>query len=226
MPSADLFLRLLKEKDLVSAEVLQAARREIETTSPPLDAVRISLWLVQGHHITAGQAERLLSAAAEKTEIPSPKLPIPKAFLPKSSEVERPTEKAAKPDGAFRAKSSEPRRPADQAGRPDVRSPGPKAPQTQRPEAIPADNLELTPLVEEGKNKRTATKPAWSSSLPAMESNVANPPAGSPAGGQGNKKPLPAPKTEGPVRTGPGPSRLGRELESLGGEIGIRPLDA
>ena len=66
MPSADLFLRLLKEKDLVSAEVLQAARREIETTSPPLDAVRISLWLVQGHHITAGQAERLLLGGCRK----------------------------------------------------------------------------------------------------------------------------------------------------------------
>src|SRR5208283_2186779 len=108
------FLRLLEEKDLVSAEVLQAARREIQDASPPLDAVRISLWLVQGQHITAAQAQRLLSAAAEKTELPSPKLPIPKAFLPKSSEAERPTEKAAKPDGSFRAKSSEPRRPAGQ----------------------------------------------------------------------------------------------------------------
>ena len=70
MPSADLFLRLLEEKDLVSAAVLQAARREVQQSSPPPDAVRISLWLVQGQHITAAQADRLLSAAAEKTEAP------------------------------------------------------------------------------------------------------------------------------------------------------------
>ena len=61
MSSADQFLQLLEEKDLVSAAVLQAARREIEGASPPRDAVHLSLWLVQGQHITASQAERLLA---------------------------------------------------------------------------------------------------------------------------------------------------------------------
>ena len=84
MPSADLLLRLLEEKDLVSAEVLQAARREIQRSSLPPDAVRLSLWLVQCQHITAAQAERLLAAAAEKTEVYGPKLPPLGALQPKS----------------------------------------------------------------------------------------------------------------------------------------------
>jgi outer membrane protein assembly factor BamB len=73
MPSADLFLRLLEEKELVSPEVLQAARREAQKSPQPQDAVRISLWLVQGQHITASQAERLLTAASEQAEAPKPK---------------------------------------------------------------------------------------------------------------------------------------------------------
>ena len=71
MPSADLFLRLLEEKDLVSAEVLQAAWREVQRSSPPPDAVRLSLWLVQGQHLTAAQADRLLSATPKKRRLPS-----------------------------------------------------------------------------------------------------------------------------------------------------------
>ena len=225
MPSADLFLRLLKEKDLVSAEVLQAARREIETTSPPLDAVRISLWLVQGHHITAGQAERLLSAAAEKTELPSPKLPIPSAFLPKSSDAVRPPEEAAKPGGSYRARSSDSRRLADQAGKPDVRPPGPKAPQPQHPE----QPLKTTwNLPRWGRQAKTDGHPRIRPSPvpPAGQSNGANLlQASSPAGVQGKQKPLPAPKTEGQGEKGPASARLGGDLESLGGEMS-GPLDA
>ena len=99
MPSADLFLRLLEEKDLVSAEVLQAARREIQRTSPPPDAVHISLWLVQGQHITAAQAERLLRGGSRKSGAsPGPKPPLPKAFQPKPPEPQRPAAAAPADD--------------------------------------------------------------------------------------------------------------------------------
>ena len=96
MPSADLFLRLLEEKDLVSAEVVQAARREMQRSSLPPDAVRISLWLVQGQHITAFQAERLL-AAADNADVSAPKSPSPRAFQPKSAEPQRPANQIRAP---------------------------------------------------------------------------------------------------------------------------------
>ena len=52
--------------------------------SPPADAIRISLWLVQGQHLTATQANRLLSAAAERTQIPEPLPPAFRSHQPKS----------------------------------------------------------------------------------------------------------------------------------------------
>ena len=135
MPSAELFLRLLEEKDLVSAEVLHALRREIQQSSLAPDPVPISLWLVEGHHITASQAQRLLAAVAEKTDTPAPTPP---------------------PSGGFRAKSSEPQGQTRQAGKPDVRDLQPKPPEPRRP----ADDLELAPLAEDKEAKSATTKPA------------------------------------------------------------------
>ncbi|MGO9109386.1 MAG: PQQ-binding-like beta-propeller repeat protein [Thermoguttaceae bacterium] len=172
MPSADLFLRLLEEKDLVSAEVLQAARREIQRTSLPPDAVRISLWLVQNQHITAAQAERLLAAAAEDSHVPWP----PPPPLPR----------------AFQAKSPEPQFPAGQTGKPDVRALQPKVPQPPQPAAAPADNLELAPLGEEGEGKRTTAKSEKPSSPVPQDTEPATPWASSPAESQGKKSPAPA----------------------------------
>lgn len=86
MASAEHFLQLLEEKDLVSYRVLQAARREVQATSPPPDAVAICLWLVQGQHITASQAERLLAVVKDRASIsrwergepkPTEVLPVP-----------------------------------------------------------------------------------------------------------------------------------------------------
>jgi outer membrane protein assembly factor BamB len=139
MASAERFLQLLEEKDLVSAQVLDAARREIQRTSPPPDAVGLSLWLVQGQHITASQAERLLSAVLQnvddkpsigrwqkgepkptetlKASIPAPPAP-PRSESPKaaanSSMDELDLAPEAEPSGAAK-KSVKPAKPAPPA---------------------------------------------------------------------------------------------------------------
>ncbi len=210
MPSAELFLRLVEAKDLVSARVLEAARSEIERSSPPMDAVRMSLWLVQRQHITADQAERLLSAAAESTEIPSPKLPIPKAFLPKSSESHHVKEQqGGKAGAASPPKTSQPQRPAGLAGKADARSARPK--EQQYPHRN--DDQELTLLGEDEKTNRSSAKSSEPASKPAKGSETANPWAKQPtAVGQGKDKAAP-------------PAKLGGEMEPLAGKMS-GPLDA
>src|SRR5208337_3982383 len=147
MPSADLFLQLLEEKDLVSTEVLQAARREFQRSSSPVDAFQISLWLVQGHHITASQAERLMAAATERADDPEPKSRLPIAFQSKSLDRRR---------GA-----------ADEAEKPSIRGFQSKFPQPPTPAANrstePDLDLELTTLTED---RSTSAKPAKPSPAP------------------------------------------------------------
>lgn len=199
MPSADQFLQLLEEKDLVSAAVLQAARREIQGSSPPHDAVHLSLWLVQGQHITASQAERLLAAVAEKAKVPEPKPPIPNTFQPKSPELQRPTDQAGKPDLR-----------TDQAGNPDVHAFQPKFPKPQRLATAPVDDLDLAPLAEEVASKAGKTNPAKASSAP-QDSRATSSQTSSPAEIQGKKSSATA--------------KISGELESLEDTM-KGPLDA
>lgn len=212
MPSADQFLRLLEEKDLVSAAVLQAARREMQRSSPPPDAVHLSLWLVQGQHITASQAERLLAAVAEKVADSGPKPPEPKVFQPESPEPlepQRPTGQAEKPD-VRAGQAGKPDVRAGQAEKPDVRAFQQKSPEPQRPAAVPEDDLDLAPMEEERVSKAGKAKPAKAGS-PPQDSSAASHQASSPAESQGKKSSAAA--------------KIGGELESLEDTM-KGPLDA
>jgi outer membrane protein assembly factor BamB len=138
MPSADLFLRLLEEKELVSAEVLKAARREGQG-SPPPDAIKISLWLVQGQHITASQAERLLAAAAERSETAGPKAPPKESFshvgkTPKSPPPPKPQRSPARDDEELALLDED----AGKAGRPAAAASPPTPPAAASVPAPPA----------------------------------------------------------------------------------------
>ncbi|MEI8376045.1 MAG: PQQ-binding-like beta-propeller repeat protein [Planctomycetota bacterium] len=213
MSSADQFLQLLEEKDLVSAAVLQAARREIEGASPPRDAVHLSLWLVQGQHITASQAERLLAAVAEKADVPGPKPPIPRVFQPKSPEPKNSADQAGKPDLR-----------TDQAGKPDVRAVQPKVPEPQRPAAAPEDDLDLAPLPDEVASKAAKTKPAKASSA-HQDSRAVSPPTSSSAEARGKKSPAAAAKAGSSSKKNSVTAKIGGELESLEDTM-KGPLDA
>jgi outer membrane protein assembly factor BamB len=138
MPTAEQFLRLLEEKELVSPPVLQAARREIER-SPSSDAVGLSLWLVQGSHITASQAQRLLAAINVAEPAGRPNVP-------------------ASQTGKQDVQGSQARKPdvqASQARKPEVRPPEPPRP----PKPAPVDDLGFAPLDEGPGSKPGAMKP-------------------------------------------------------------------
>jgi len=231
MPSADLFLKLLEEKELVSAEVLESARREFLQSSTPADAFQISLWLVQGHHITASQAERLMAAAMQKGGAPEPPPTPPKAFQPFSLQRQRgPADQTERPRaGAFKSKFTLPPPPSN-------------TPSAER-------DLELTALAED---KPTAAKPARPSPAPPADdanSAQAGPPAdsqgmkslrsGSSAGGRGKKTPRASPPGDSQgmkspwagspagshEKTDPSTAGIGGELESLENTT-KGPLDA
>ena len=186
MATAEQFLQLLEEKDLVSLNVLQAARREVKGTSPPPDAVGISLWLVQGQHITASQAERLLAATMERASfsrwqkgepkptevlrVPIPPPPAPPRFAPQAPE------------------SPSPAGPGE--------SPPPK-PQSAAQKSL--DELELAP--EPAPGHAAATKPLKSSPPAAKAPSAAATPAAAPRAG---------PKPAG----SPGHPRVGRRPKS------------
>ena len=185
MPSADLFLQLLEEKELVSAEVLQAARREIQRSSPPPDAVHISLWLVQGHHITASQAERLLAAAAEKADVAGPKPPVPSV-----RQTSNHTPKVGWSLTYVPAKS------------PTAAS------------ATSADDLELASLEEERGNKSATTKPARPGSAAAKGLRCGKSSRQARAAESQDKKSPAAVASREPGQEAPA-AKIGGELESL-----------
>ena len=188
MPSADLLLRLLEQKDLVSPEVLQAARAEIQRSSPPPDAVHVCLWLVQSHHITAAQADRLLAAAKENEAPPTPEPPQWRGGRPLQAAATK--NDAAAPSRAterFGARSV-PATPTDKTKSPAppaaARSPA-SAPPDAKPVAGDADDFELAPLEEEPK-KNSARKPDAIS--PAITAPAkASGPQEAPANNQGKK---------------------------------------
>ena len=173
MASAEQFLQLLEEKDLVAAQVLQAARREAQRTSPPPDAVGISLWLVQGQHITASQAERLLAAVMEKTS--DPRAGAPPSFSRWQKGEPKPTEvlrvpippPPAPPRFAPHVPESPPA--ADRGESP------PRKPQSAAQE--PLDDLELAPEPVPGHaaaRKPVATAAPQAGPKPAASPKAAN----------------------------------------------------
>jgi outer membrane protein assembly factor BamB len=192
MAAAELFLQILEEKDLVSAQVLQAARREIERTSPPPDAVGLSLWLVQGQHITASQAERLLAAVMQKSSEQPPSMARWQKSEPKPTEALRTS--MPPPPAAARPKppAAEPRSPGRE-----------KAPAASRPKPAakaPADELDLAPMTEQegdsAKKPAKAAPPVKEAATPAVEAKAAK---------------SPGPKAAGPAK----PATVGGSLEPL-----------
>jgi len=208
MPSADQLLRLLEEKDLVPPQVLQAARLEVQRTSPPPDAVAISLWLVQGQHITATQAERLLAALAEKSDNPpqtsrwfkgeAKPADVSKSSIPLPAALER-----------FAQRWAEPSSPAAKSDSP----PG----QPKPPTASQSDDLELAPLAEEDAGPKKAAK--------LSSSATQEPGRTAPSGGFRRRRPeSPSAATAKPGES-PKPADVGHELDSL--ETTMKgPLDA
>jgi len=246
MPSADLFLQLLEEKDLVSEEVLEAARRELQRSSPPPDAFHISLWLVQGQHITASQAQRLMAAAAQQAEASPSEPPLPMAFQPKPFQQGGPADQVDKPGGrAFRRKLPD--------SRPTTSTPAPEAEQDLELAALAEDGpatarppKSSAPPPKESGGARPAGPPADSQGMkgvraggPATSRGKKSPRAGSPSDSQGMKIPsVPSPAdSQGmkSLRTGaaaasqeqtnPSPAKIGAELEPLE-EATKGPLDA
>jgi outer membrane protein assembly factor BamB len=204
MASAEQFLQLLEEKDLVSSQVLDAARREIQRTSPPPDAVGLSLWLVQGQHITASQAERLLTTVLQKGEDKSP--------------LARWQKGEPKPTEAL--KSSIPVPPAP------PRSESAKSPARSNPKSAPPakgqqpaaktslDDLDLAPEPEPAHGAKKQSKPAApGAASPAPKKPDASPAAPSAAQSKGGKD-------TATVK----PESLTENLDSLDKKIG--PLDS
>jgi outer membrane protein assembly factor BamB/tetratricopeptide (TPR) repeat protein len=62
MPSAEQFLAVLEEKDILPPEVLGALRRTLRETAKPPAAQALADWLVRHGHLTPSMAERLLAA--------------------------------------------------------------------------------------------------------------------------------------------------------------------
>jgi outer membrane protein assembly factor BamB/tetratricopeptide (TPR) repeat protein len=61
MPSAEQFLAVLEEKDILPPEVLGALRRTVRETAKPPAAQALADWLVRHGHLTPSMAERLLA---------------------------------------------------------------------------------------------------------------------------------------------------------------------
>jgi outer membrane protein assembly factor BamB len=180
MASAEQFLQLLEEKDLVSAHVLQEARREMQRTSPPPDAVGMSLWLVQGQHITASQAERLLAAVMAKAGDNSSFSRWQKGE-PKPTEVLRAPIPPPPAPPKFTAHAPESPSQTDRGESP------PRAPQSAAQGSL--DDLELAP--EPAPARAQAKKPIKSSSPAAKAPAAATAQTTAP---QGGPKPAGSPK--------------------------------
>jgi hypothetical protein len=204
MPSAELFLKLLEEKDLVSDTVLQAARREIER-SKSSEAVGLSLWLVQGQHITASQAERLLSAAAaaeQKTKAGQP---------PKREEEGASVRAGQAGKTGVQGQAGKPNLPGSQGGKPGVRS-------SERSRPKPADDEEMTFLDDDAESKSAPSKP------PSPPATLPPPPATVPtvrvAATPGTGSP-----DEKATKSGSPGAKIGGDLDPLADTM-KGPLDA
>jgi outer membrane protein assembly factor BamB len=208
MASAEQLLQLLEEKDLVSSQVLDAARREIERTSPPPDAFGLSLWLVQGQHITAAQAERLISAVQQKAADDKPPFARWQKGEPKPTEALKskiPTPPSPKSDSA--------KAPGKQAlqGAPSAKAP---------PAATSSlDDLELAPEPERAGGANKPAKAAKPAATPAA-APVAKKPAAAPG-----QPAAAAPKgAQAATAAKPAGAGVGEKLQPM--EAKVEPLDS
>ncbi len=229
MASAEQFLQLLEEKDLVSPQVLQAARREIGRTSPPPDAVGMSLWLVQGQHITASQAERLLSAVMEKASDPAAdtlrRRPVPQPSISRWQKGEpKPTEALRQPIPPPPSPPKVGQRAHESRAATRSGDPRPDRPQSPTPNSM--DDLELAPEPGPTGGQAAQTPPlAGAPKKPAKPTRPA-------AKAQGTATVSPAtpsagaPAQQGPKTSGAStPAAVGGPLEPL--EKTMRgPLDS
>ena len=203
MASAEQFLQLLEEKDLVSAQVLDSARREIQRTSPPPDAVGLSLWLVQGQHITASQAERLLSAVLQKADDKP-------SFARWQKGEPKPTEALKTP---IPAPPAPPRTEPGKAAARSTPQSSPSANRSQPAANSSLDDLELAPEPAVGGAKKPAKPAAPPAAGPATKKSASSP-AGSTAAQAKSSKAAAAANQAG----------VGENLESLDKKVG--PLDS
>jgi hypothetical protein len=164
MASAEQFLQLLEAKDLVSAQVLQEARREIQRTSPPPDAVGLSLWLVQGQHITASQAERLLAAVMEQAN--------EKSSISRWQKGEpRPTESLRTPIPPPPAPPKIAPHISGSASSAEHSEPRPSS--SQRPAQSQLEDLELAPEPGSASSKKSSSTAAIPAATPTPGSKAA-----------------------------------------------------
>ncbi|MBN2579696.1 MAG: PQQ-binding-like beta-propeller repeat protein [Pirellulales bacterium] len=75
MFSAEDFLTLLEEKDLLSPETLAKLRRQIAQSGKRIPAAKVAKLLVEKGHLTPAQAKRLLDAGKPPAEKPTPAAP-------------------------------------------------------------------------------------------------------------------------------------------------------
>ena len=204
MASAELFLQLLEEKDLVSGQVLDAARREIQRASPTPDAFGLSLWLVQGQHITASQAERLLSAVLQKAEDKTPFARWQKGE-PKPTEALK-TSIPAPPPHSKTESAKAPARPNPQ-GASSANRPQPAAKSS-------LDDLDLAPEPDPAGGAKKPAKPA----APPLPGPTAKKTSGGPA------EPAAARPNRSKADTATKPEGVGEKLEPLDKKLG--PLDS
>ena len=74
MISAESFVSLLEEKDLLAPEVLLSIRQQLRESTQPLDADAIAHLLIRQGHLTASLAERLLAGQTGKPESAAPQI--------------------------------------------------------------------------------------------------------------------------------------------------------
>jgi len=145
MISAEEFLRLLEEKDLVPGELIEdlrdkIARSNVPTNAPPwnkpVTAARLAKWLVDNGHLSRLLAQRLLAKAEQPPEAAGPSRPerskLEKLQKPPPAEEEE-LGFAPLPEDEVKKKTGPPATPARPA-----KPPPPSKPPSTGPEPPPA----------------------------------------------------------------------------------------
>ncbi len=105
MISAEQFIDLLVEKDLLPSKVIGSLRKRVAESKKPIPAASVAKLLIKKGHLTPALAKRLLAAGKEPADTPTPE---PRKTVPKSQEDdlglapldEDRAEKTAKPQAA------------------------------------------------------------------------------------------------------------------------------
>ncbi len=184
MVSADKFLDVLQQKDLLPEGVLRSLRRQLAELGEPLPAAALARQLIQAGHLTPPLAKRLLATAGQGEE----------PAAPTTASEEKPEQKK-EPDPAAQATEE------GELGLVPLEEDEKKKPEKARPAATPPAkpdddmDLDLAPLPEEESRKQKSPKGKRpKSGLIPLDDEPAGP-SGLVVLGESEPAPQPAPKT-------------------------------